>query len=344
MKRKYTSAIAAATLAATASMGLSSCHDAPDYDTSALGTFDCLWETVDTRYCFFAEKDVDWQEVRDRYRPRVIEGITQTELFGLCSEMLAELRDGHVNLSSAFDVSYYREWWSLYPQDFSWRTVQQYYLDFNYRTLGVMAYAILPQNVAYVRYSSFSAMPGEGNLDIMFSYLSPCDALIIDIRDNGGGELTNIRPLVSRLIHDRMVGGYISHKTGSGHDDFSKPYPVEYEPADKGRVVWNKPVAVLTNRSCFSAANDFVAVMKEVPGVMIVGARTGGGGGMPFTAQMPNGWNLRFSASPMTDVRGKSIEDGIDPTQGCEAHSPAEELAAGRDAILDLAIQKLTNH
>ena len=123
MKRKYTSAIAA--LAATASMSLSSCHDAPDYDTSALGTFDCLWETVDTRYCFFAEKDVDWQEVRDRYRPRVIEGITQTELFGLCSEMLAELRDGHVNLSSAFDISYYREWWSLYPQDFNWRTVPQ---------------------------------------------------------------------------------------------------------------------------------------------------------------------------------------------------------------------------
>lgn len=322
---------------------LAGCHDAPDYPSDPLGNFDCLWETIDTRYCFFSEKDVDWQEVRNRYRPRIIDGITSEELFGVCSEMLAELKDGHVNLSSPFTTSYYRQWWTDYPQDFDYRTVQQYYLNFDYRSIGSIDYKILPQNIGYVRYPSFSSLPGEGNLDYMLSYLSVCDALIIDIRDNGGGQLTNIRPFVSRLIHEKTIGGYIRHKTGPGHDDFSEPYAIEYQPAEKGRVVWNKPVAVLTNRSCYSAANDFAAVMKEVDGVVLVGSRTGGGGGMPFSSELPCGWSVRFSTSPITDRHGRSTEAGIDPSEGCEAHAPAAELAAGKDGILDKAIYILTH-
>ena len=32
---------------------LPSCHSLEDYDNSALGNFDALWETVDAHYCFF---------------------------------------------------------------------------------------------------------------------------------------------------------------------------------------------------------------------------------------------------------------------------------------------------
>lgn len=325
-------------------MLLGGCHDAPDYPTTAEGNFDCLWETLDSRYCFFEEKGIDWQEVRERYRIKLIKGITDEEFFEVCSDMLNELEDGHVNLSAPFATSYYREWWTAYPQDFNYRTVQQYYLNFDYRSIGNIDYAILPENIGYVRYPSFEYLPGEGNLDYMLVYLSACDGLIIDIRDNGGGQVTNIKPFVSRLIHEKMIGGYIRHKKGPGHGDFSEPYPVEYEPVSSDRhCVWNKPVAILTNRSCFSAANDFVSVMKEVPGVTIVGARTGGGGGMPFSAELPNGWAVRFSTSPMTDAHGNSIEEGIDPSPGCEVHAPEEELAVGKDAILDRAIYLLTH-
>ena len=320
---------------------LAACHDAPEYENNPVDTFDCLWSQVDTRYCYFKEKGIDWDEVYRRYRPRIIDGITEQELFGVCSEMLDELRDGHVNLAAPFDVSYYRSWWTDYPQDFDYRTVQQYYLDFDYRSIGSIDYKILPQNIGYVRYPSFASLPGEGNLDYMLAYLSGCDALIIDIRDNGGGQVTNITPFVSRLIHTTMTAGHIRHKTGPGHDDFSEPYPIVYHPAEEGRVVWDKPVAVLTNRSCYSAANEFVMVMKEVPGVIIVGARTGGGGGLPMSGELPNGWSLRLSTSPVTDVRGYDIESGIDPTEGCEQHAPAERLAAGIDDILEKAIFEL---
>ena len=134
------------------------------------------------------------------------------------------------------------------------------------------------------------------------------------------------------------------HKTGPGHSDFSEPYPITYKPADEYRVKWPGEVVVLTNRSCFSAANNFVSVMKELPNVRIVGAKTGGGGGMPFSSELPNGWSIRFSACPILNARGEVIENGIDPSEGCEVHAPEEELAIGKDAILDFAIDLLKDN
>ncbi|WP_438589109.1 S41 family peptidase [Duncaniella dubosii] len=56
-----------------------------------------------------------------------------------------------------------------------------------------------------------------------------------------------------------------------------------------------KTVIVLANRSTFSAANNFVSVMKLLPGVRVVGATTGGGSGMPYSSELPCGWSVRFS-------------------------------------------------
>lgn len=320
--------------------GLGACTDEPDYKNDPYGNFDALVEILDTRYCFFREKGIDWHSVAEKYRREVTPDMNVVELFQLCSAMLDELKDGHVNLTSEFSTSYYRNWWSDYPQDFDLRTIQQYYLGFNYfQTSGIM-YWVLEDNIGYMYYPSFSSGIGQLNLDYIMALLSDTDALIIDIRDNGGGLLTNIDVLVSRFIDHDIKGGTIMHKTGPAHDDFSEPYQIVYHPASEGRISWKdqKPVYVLTNRSCFSAANDFVAVMKTLPNVTIVGARTGGGGGLPFSSELPNGWAVRFSASPIYAPDGSLTEFGIEPSEGCEIHCTAEELASGRDAILDFAI------
>lgn len=319
------------------------CASIEDYDNTAADNFECLWRTLDEHYCFFEEKGIDWNEVHDRYYPQAAECKTSDELFDVCSAMLDELRDGHVNLISTSRTSYYKKWWSDYPQDFNLRTIQQYYLYFDYRTTGALTYAkIADGRIGYIYYSTFSAQPGEGMLDGVLSYFEDCDALILDIRNNGGGLLTSVDSWVGRFTDKEFVGSYIRHKTGAGHSDFSEPYPVVYKPAAAGRVMWSKPVAVLTNRACFSSANEFVCVMKQLPQVTIIGARTGGGGGLPFSYETPCGWSIRFSACPVTDPQGREIESGIDPTPGCEVHAPDVLLASGRDAILDFAIKRLT--
>jgi len=316
-----------------------SCHDNHEFADDPYGNFDALWRVIDEKYCFFPENGVDWAVVGKEYRSRIFPGITDRELFQICSEMLFTLRDGHVNLIAPFNTSYYRKWWSDYPQDFSLRTLQEYYLDFDWQTAGSLVYKILPPNIGYLRYASFSLPVGEGNLDHALYYLSACDGLILDIRDNGGGELSNIEPLLSRFIHERGTFAYIRHKKGPAHDDFSEPYPLRYSPSGKNRIVWDKPVALLINRSCYSAANTFAAIMKGLSQVTLVGARTGGGAGLPFQAELPNGWKVRFSASPISDKEGNVIEKGIGPSEGFEVSSNAVELAEGRDAILETAME-----
>lgn len=319
-----------------------SCHDTPEYNDDPYGNFDALADIVGSRYCFFREKDIDWKELCSKYRAKIKPDTKQLELFETCSDLLNELKDGHVNLSSRFNTSYYRAWWSDYPQDFNLRTLQQYYLKFDYFTTTGISYKMLSDNIAYMYYPSFSYAISENNLDYILALLSESKGLIIDIRDNGGGMLTNIGTLVGRFITEETIGGYICHKTGPEPNAFSNPYPVKYKPAPEGRIMYlDRPVIVLTNRSCFSAANDFVSVMKELPNVRIVGARTGGGGGLPFSSELPNGWAVRFSACPINDKDNNITEFGIDPSPGCEVHCSDEELARGKDAILDFAMENL---
>lgn len=328
-----------------ASVTVCSCADQPNYGKhpyDPYANFDVLARTIDERYCFFAEKNIDWDSLCKEYRSKITSETSQMDLFFIMSDLLDNLRDGHVNLSSSFDTSYYKKWWTDYPQDFNMRTLEQYYLDFKGLTTSGMRYAMFtPDSIGYIYYPSFSTPIGETNLDYVLAILQKSHGLIIDIRDNGGGLLTNVPTLVSRFIDKKTTGGYIRHKTGPGHDDFSEPFEYSYEPCSQKHVSYKGRIAVLTNRSCYSAANDFVAVMKSLPQVEIIGARTGGGGGLPFSYELPNGWSLRFSASPISDPDGKPTEDGIDPTEGCEVHCDPVDLAKGTDAILDFALARM---
>lgn len=320
-----------------------SCHSIEEQPNNPRGNFEQLWQILDEHYCFFSYKDIDWDAIHTEYAHKIYSDMTSRELFDVCADMLAELKDGHTNLSAPFETSYYRAWWSDYPQNFDSRLIEQYYFNFNYLSLGSIKYGILPQNVGYIYYGSFETTLGDGNWNWIFNYLATCDALIIDVRDNGGGLLDNVEPLVSHFIVDRLLAGYISHKTGTGHSDFSDPYPYYFDPAPSGSVQWQKPVAVLTNRSTFSAANNFVSIMKLLPQVSVIGATTGGGCGMPFSSEIPIGWGVRFSASLIYDAQMQLTEFGVDPSSGCEVDLDPYAAINGHDTMLDFAIDYLLN-
>lgn len=324
-------------------MGLTSCHKIEERADDPRGNFEALWSILDEHYCFFKEKGVDWDQVHDKYACRIGSEMTREELFIVCADMLDELRDGHVNLSAPFNTSYYRKWWSDYPQNFNKRLIEESYFNFNYRQSSGMMYGLLENNIGYIYYESFSATVGEGNLDSALNFLAAARGLIIDIRDNGGGSLTNVETLVARFIDRPTLVGYISHKTGPGHDDFSEPYAITYNPAGPGRVRWAKPVVVLTNRSTFSAANNFASVMKLLPGVRIAGATTGGGSGMPYSSEIPCGWSVRFSACSILDANGVSTEGGVTPTEGCAVDMDPQDALNGKDTMLEKAMELLNN-
>ena len=96
----------------------SSCKDTDEYTTDARENFETLWKILDENYCFFSYKEVDWNEVYDRYSVQIADTMNQYALFDVLADMLAELKDGHTNLYSSFDVARYWDWYQDYPPNF----------------------------------------------------------------------------------------------------------------------------------------------------------------------------------------------------------------------------------
>ena len=313
-----------------------SCVDEDEYADTPQGNFEALWKIIDEHYCFFDYKQheygLNWQAVYNKYKVRVDNDMSETQLFEVLTQMLGELRDGHVNLSAPHDYGRYWTWYEAYPANFS-DTLYRAYMGTDYKIASGLRYRILDDNIGYIRYESFTDGIGEGNLDEVLMHMQLCRGLIIDIRNNGGGNLTNAEKLASRFCNEKTLVGYTQHKTGRGHSDFSKMEQNYLEPSSNIR--WQKPVCVLTNRHVFSAANEFVMYMKALPMAKIVGDHTGGGAGLPFTSSLPNGWTVRFSAVPTYDAQRQSTEFGIDPDYSVSLSD--DDFAKGKDTIIEFA-------
>ena len=312
------------------------CVDEEELPDTPQGNFEALWKIIDEHYCFLDYKQqeigLDWNAVYQKYKVRVDEQMSDLQLFEVLTQMFGELRDGHVNLSASHDYGRYWSWYENYPTNLN-DSLLRLYMGTDYKIASGLYYRILDDNIGYVRYESFQSGIGEGNLDEVLMYLMLCQGVIIDVRGNGGGDLTNAEKLAARFCHEKTLVGYTQHKTGPGHNDFSDLEPHYLEPS--GNVRWHKPVVVLTNRHVYSAANEFVMLMKALPQVTIVGDHTGGGAGMPFSSSLPNGWSVRFSAVPTYDAQGNSTEFGIDPDYAVGLTD--EDFLRGKDTMIEFA-------
>jgi carboxyl-terminal processing protease len=68
-----------------------------------LPDFDALWETTRDAYCFFADKAVDWNQVRALYRPRAAAARSVEELHDVLDAALCELYDPHNHVNTQRD-------------------------------------------------------------------------------------------------------------------------------------------------------------------------------------------------------------------------------------------------
>ena len=286
------------------------------YDADPRTNFDALWEILDERYCYFTYKEIDWTEVYNQFLPRVNKVKDVFQLFDLMSEMIDVLQDGHVNLYTPFDISVCSGWYDSYPADYNSDFLYRHF-DSGLRSAGGLSYTTIDNGtIGYIRYSSFSNGFTTANLayiDAYFHQLNNVKGIIIDVRNNGGGSLSYSESLAACFFKEKTTTGYIRHKTDICHDCFSDPTPIVTDPTD-APIDWSdKKVVVLSNRRCYSATNDFIVRMKQAPNVIVVGGMTGGGGGMPLSQELPNGWMIRFSAVPMFDAEMQHTEFGVMP-------------------------------
>ncbi len=301
--------------------------------------FELLWETVNNKYSFFELKGINWDSVYQHYAPMVDDNTTPEDLFTVLDSMLFDLRDGHVNLRSPFNVSRNWNWYLNYPDNFNYELVERNYLGNDHRIAGGLKYTII-DSVGYIYYGSFSSGFTNENLDQVMTYMKGTKGLIVDVRNNGGGFLGNAFALAQRLVQSKKEVLITFEKTGPGPDDFNNGLSYTLQPSE--HVNYDGDVAILTNRRCYSATNFFAALLRFYDNTIQIGDQTGGGGGVPVDNELPNGWTYRFSATvafiPVFDTALYNIELGVPPDVKLN-NNPTRELQ-GIDDIIERGLNE----
>jgi len=286
--------------------------------STAISNFDLLWKIMDERYCYFEEKEVDWDAMYQIYSDEVLRyscGYNPLSdcVFNTMTRMLLELRDGHVSLSDGYMTRTYEGWFNVYENNYD-ITRMNIYRNSDKHTVNLTistSISVLPEGVGYLRCQSFSDKFNRYELDDALKRFEGLKGVIIDVRNNGGGLVSEAYLLASKFSREKTHVGYVRYKTGKGHNDFSDFYARYVEP--DGKFPFHGKIAILTNRRVYSAANLFVSIMTCLPDVRVMGDNTGGGGGLPISAELYNGWTVQLSTNPVFDIEKQSIEKGIEP-------------------------------
>ena len=190
----------------------------------------------------------------------------------------------------------------------------------------------LDGNIGYLDLRSFwdAHTPGAGETAVAaMNLLAHTDALIVDLRRNGGGSPSMIALLTSFLFKAEPV--HLNSFYERPADRHTQSWTLPYVP---GLRTPGKPVYVLTSNRTFSAAEEFTYNLKNLKRATIVGETTGGGanpGGFisatpHFHVFVPTGRAINPITS--TNWEGTGVEPDVRVPQA-DALNAAYRLALG---------------
>ena len=161
------------------------------------------------------------------------------------------------------------------------------------------------------------------------------NCLIIDLRDNSGGDSDPIPTIYGDFVtNETFLGSYIE-KSGPAREDETDPIGINATPSTNFH--FDGQVIVLINRSGYSATSYMAAMTKALPNATVIGQITGGGGGGNMAFELSNGWIIGVSVSDFLDINGKTIEFGVSPD--IEIENTESDIVQGRDIMLEKAIE-----
>jgi hypothetical protein len=304
----------------------------PDVKGTPTECFDYLEYEVGRRYSLFETKGLEWDSILATYRPMIHDTMSGEELLDVLGALVGELQDGHVNIYTDWNYSRNWDWYLDYPSNYDSELIERHYLGKKHWRTGPFWHTVI-DSVAYVYYGSFSRPISGKTLNALMEKVKDCKGLVFDIRNNGGGKLSNVKSIASRFADTTRAPLQFYFKSGSEQDQFAGPFDYIVKPVTKNAFV--KPVVILTNRKSYSAATFFPALMSAYPHVTIMGDTSGGGGGIPYHLELPNGWNFRLSTTITKDASGRNIELGIPPDINVSLDE--EKAAKGIDTVIEAA-------
>ncbi|MDE7443607.1 MAG: S41 family peptidase [Muribaculaceae bacterium] len=180
---------------------------------------------------------------------------------------------------------------------------------------------VLRGNIGLLKVSSFQDSDFDRALfDKLYKQILETDALIIDIRDNGGGNSAHADYLISHLCADPILQGrwkspmYIAAHASWGRSPEWYSQIAESILPVEGKDIYDKPIVLLVNSTTFSSAENFCISFKGAKRGKIIGTPTGGSTGNPIFIDLGGGISCGICTKYEFDVEGNDfIGVGIQP-------------------------------
>lgn len=142
------------------------------------------------------------------------------------------------------------------------------------KNFGFKEIRILDGNIGYLDLTIFYHPKYAGETAVAaMNFLSNCDAVIIDVRNNGGGWGYMVAFLGSYFVDNEELVQWTSVYSRP-EDKTYQSWSVPYVP---GRIMSDVPLYILTSKSTFSAAEEFCYNLQQLKRATIVGENTRGG-------------------------------------------------------------------
>ena len=156
----------------------------------------------------------------------------------------------------------------------------------------------LEGGIGYVVIRSFADPATVAAFDAALASVADAPGLVIDVRDNGGGDTAVARPIMGRFITETRAYARMRRRNGRGLSD---AWTEVVEP--RGPFTFTRPVVVLTSPWSGSMAEGFPMGMRDIAAAKIVGTRMMGLGAAVFPMRLDRtGLQLQYSGEPVYDT------------------------------------------
>ncbi len=203
------------------------------------------------------------------------------------------------------------------------------------------------EGLAYVNLPGFGSDRTANQFDEVFPHILGASGLILDLRENGGGDSRVGDQIISRLI-DRTIEGSAwktrqyrpALRAWGEQETWYEGEPDQIEPRDE--TPFRGPIVVLVGAATFSAGEDFVVALHAAGRVTVVGRKTGGSTGQPLFIELPGGGRARICTKRDTYPDGREFV-GVGIVPDIEVAPTVDEIVSGQDLVLERGVEVLQN-
>ena len=314
-----------------------------DEVNTAENNFELLWNDFNKHYALFGVKEISWNDLYNEYRPQITSQTTNDELWQIFSSLLERLNDGHVVIRDRENNRFFESGSSHINQtieEFSLDLINTKYQDYyvNTNDPGLSYGKIKGKEIGYIHMYNVEG-DNPAIIDDVISELQDYDAIIVDVRNNQGGDDAYAHRIAAAFADGEHFIYTVQTRNGIGYNDFDSTKKWFTKPV--GNYQYTKPVVLLTDSFTTSGAEILTLNMKAFQHVIHIGDTTSG----DFSDQsperfLPNGWSYKYSSQLYLLPNSQSLE-GIGIAPDIYIKNTIQNIQNETDLVLENAINYL---